>query len=332
MSLDGKILQIAADRYRKNKTRREDAAQRRLHHAYQEMPRLREIDRALRETMLATLERALRHGGDPEAELRVIEAQNLKLQAERAALLKQNGYAPEDMDETPACALCDDTGYVNGAPCSCLMDIYRTVQREELSSLLMLGEETFDTFQLDYYDDTVRDAATGETARQNMAYNYELCLHYARRFGPQSPNLFLNGGTGLGKTFLSTCIAKTVSEKGFSVVYDTATSIFSKFEAEKFSRRAEEDPDETQRYLSCDLLILDDLGTEMTTSFTVSALYTLINTRLTAGKKTVVSSNYSLQDLRQKYSPQIMSRLEGEYDILTFYGSDIRILKKSSEK
>jgi len=332
MSLDGQILKIAADRYRENKIRREDTARRRLMRAYQELPRLREIDRSLRETMLTALERALRHGGDPEAELHVIEAQNLKLQEERAALLKNNGYAPDEMDETPACALCDDTGYVNGVPCSCLMDIYRAVQREELSSLLLLGEETFDTFQLDYYDDTVRDTVTGETARQNMAYNYEVCLHYARRFGPQSPNLFLNGSTGLGKTFLSTSIAKTVSEKGFSVVYDTAASIFAKFEAAKFSRRAEEDPDETRRYLSCDLLILDDLGTEMTTSFTVSALYTLINTRLTAGKKTVVSSNYSLQDLRQKYSLQIMSRLEGEYDILTFYGTDIRILKKSSEK
>lgn len=329
MSLDGKILQTALDRFRDRKARREEVAKRRLEKTYEELPRLRALDRALRETMLETVERAMRHGGNPEAELADIEKKNLQLQAQRAVLLESAGYAPDYADDAPACSHCSDTGYVRGMPCSCLMDIYREVQREELSSMLLLGEETFDSFRLDYYDDTVRDSVTGETARQNMKSNYELCFHYANKFCQSSPNLFLNGGTGLGKTFLSTCIAKTVSEKGFSVVYDTAASLFAKFEAEKFGRGWDgEQRDETRRYLDCDLLILDDLGTEMTTNFTVSALYTLINTRLTTGKKTVISSNYAIADLRQKYSPQIMSRLEGEYEILPFYGKDIRMIKK----
>jgi len=163
-----------------------------------------------------------------------------------------------------------------------------------------------------------------------MEMNYDICWKYAIGFGAESGNLFLIGEPGLGKTFLSTCIAKVVSENGHAVVYDTAQNLFARFEVEKFGRS--DDPEATQtdinRYLSCDLLILDDLGTEMTTSFVVSTLYTLINTRLLRKKPTIISANYSLEALASKYSPQIMSRLEGEYEVLTFFGRDIRKLKK----
>ena len=136
---------------------------------------------------------------------------------------------------------------------------------------------------------------------------------------------------GLGKTFLSACIARTVSESGFSVVYDTAANVFAQFEARKFQRDSQdgqEAKDETRRYLNCDLLILDDLGSELTTQFTQSALYELVNTRLVGEKQTVISSNLSMEDVARRYSPQIASRLEGEYHVLHFFGDDIRLLKK----
>ena len=159
-----------------------------------------------------------------------------------------------------------------------------------------------------------------------MEIIYETCVEYARKFGKNSMNLFFNGAPGLGKTFLSACIAHVVSENGYSVVYDMASSVFSRFEDVKFLRT--EDPEEARsevkRYLECDLLIFDDLGTEMTTQFTVSALYEIINTRLITGKKTIVSSNLTLDELSRRYSEQIMSRLEGEYQVLTFRGDDIR--------
>jgi DNA replication protein DnaC len=166
-----------------------------------------------------------------------------------------------------------------------------------------------------------------------MEIIYEICVEYSRKFGENSKNLFFIGAPGLGKTFLSACIARVVADKGYSVVYDMATSIFSKLEEEKF--RKTDDPEETletrteiKRYLECDLLILDDLGTEMVTSFTISALYELINTRLITNRKTIVSSNYSIEDLKRRYTEQIMSRLEGEYQVLTFRGDDIRKIKK----
>ena len=142
-------------------------------------------------------------------------------------------------------------------------------------------------------------------------------------------NLFFIGPPGLGKTFLSACIARVVADKGFSVVYDTASSIFTKFEDDQFGRS--DNPDvpnearqEIKRYMECDLLILDDLGTEFITKVTVSALYDLVNTRLMTNKKTIVSSNLSLNDLDKVYTEQIMSRLEGEYHVLFFEGEDIR--------
>ena len=144
-------------------------------------------------------------------------------------------------------------------------------------------------------------------------------------------NLFLTGDPGLGKTFLSACIARTVSEGGRSVVYDTAGNIFAQFEAKKFlrdSQDGQEARDETRRYLNCDLLILDDLGSELTTQFTQSALYELINSRLVAGLHTVISSNLTMEEAARRYSPQIASRLDGEYHLLEFFGDDIRLLKK----
>ena len=168
----------------------------------------------------------------------------------------------------------------------------------------------------------------------NMEFVKDTCWMYSNKFGQSSKNFFLTGKTGLGKTFLSTCIAKVVSEKGFSVVYDTANSVFSKFEEEKFSKYDDisEVKSDINRYMSCDLFILDDLGTEMTTAFTISAFYNLINTRLVSGKKTIISSNLAPEDIIKRYSPQIASRILGEYQVLKFTGKDIRLIKNYGGK
>ena len=161
---------------------------------------------------------------------------------------------------------------------------------------------------------------------------YEVCLNYAQKFGRfHFKNLFLTGAPGLGKTFLSACIARSVSEQGFSVVYDTAGNIFAQFENRKFQRDAEgvqTARDETRRYLNCDLLILDDLGSEMTTAFVHSALYQIVNTRLMERRSTIISTNLTPGELARRYTPQIASRIEGEYTLLPFAGEDIRRLKK----
>lgn len=331
MAYEQNVLRRATERLEDQRRRREDQQNARRREIYAAIPRVAEIDRQLRRTIVDIIAASLRQGNDPVPAIGVIRDKNLDLQAERAELLVAHGYPADALDDKPACSKCNDTGWRGAVMCQCLKNLCAQEQIKELSKLLDLGEQSFDTFSLDVYSPSPW-RGSGISPRENMEMVYEICLNYAQKFGRfYFNNLFLSGAPGLGKTFLSACIARTVSENGFSVVYDTAVNIFSRFEDKKFSRDAEdtrEARDETRRYLSCDLLILDDLGSEMTTPFVQSALYTLINSRLTADRRTVISSNLSMEDVRRRYAPQIASRLEGEYRVLPFFGEDIRLLRK----
>jgi len=204
--------------------------------------------------------------------------------------------------------------------------LYKEEQKASLTNLFKLGDETFDNFNLLFYDETLVTDSGTIFPRESMKIVFDTCVEYAHKFGEGSQNLLFLGATGLGKTYLSACIARVVAERGHSVVYDMATVIFSKFEDVKFSRTddLEDKRDEIKRYLECELLIIDDLGTELVTAFTVATLYEVINTRLITGKSTIVSSNLTVDDLYSRYSEQIASRLEGEYHVLKFYGDDVR--------
>ncbi len=331
MAYEQAVLRAAKERLANRRRQREERAEAKRREIYAALPRVAEIDRTLRRTMTELMTAALRGGNDPAPAIAALREKNMDLQVERAELLTTHGYRPDDPEGTPYCALCGDSGWVRGVMCSCLKELCAQAQIKELSRLLDLGEQSFDTFDMEYYS-PLPWAGSGIAPRENMEMVFEICGDYARKFGRYYfNNLFLTGAPGLGKTFLSACIARTVSENGFSVVYDTAVNIFAQFEAQKFGKDLDdtrEARDETRRYLYCDLLILDDLGSEMTTPFVQTALYTLINTRLMSNKKTVISSNLSMDDVRRRYSSQIASRLEGEYRALPFFGDDIRLLRK----
>ena len=333
MAYDGKVMREALQRFEEDKQRRASQAAARRQRIYREVPRLEEIEQQLRGTMGRIMAQALRRGEDPVPAIQRLRAENLSLQQERAQLLTAHGYPADALDDKPACPKCSDTGWVGANMCACLKALCTEEQIRELSKLLDLGEQSFDSFSLDYYS-PLPWPGESLSPRENMEFIFDVCSSYARKFGRfYFRNLFLTGAPGLGKTFLSACIARTVSESGFSVVYDTAVNIFTRFEEQKFARdrlEAGEAKDETRRYLGCDLLILDDLGSELSTPFVQSALYTLINTRLTADKRTVISSNLTMDQVRARYTPQIASRLEGEYRVLPFYGEDIRLLRKQT--
>lgn len=331
MGYEAAVLRRAAKRLAQRRRQREEEQERRRREICAQLPRVAEIDRELKGTIYQIIAASLREGRDPAPSIKVIRDRNLDLQAEKARLLTEHGWPADALDDKPACPRCGDTGWVGASMCSCLRQLCAQEQIAELSKLLDLGEQSFDTFSLDFYSPL---PWPGEelSPRENMEFILEVCSNYARKFGKfYFHNLFLTGAPGLGKTFLSACIARTVSEQGFSVVYDTAVNVFARFEEQKFARDREEAgeaKDETRRYLGCDLLILDDLGSELTTPFVQSALYTLINSRLSADRRTVISSNLSMDQVRQRYTPQIASRLEGEYRVLPFYGDDIRLLRK----
>ncbi len=329
MSVDGKIMRRARARLDARRQEAADTLEQRTREVYRKVPRVEQLDRQLRATMLQTISLTMKGEQDALEAIARVREQNLALQEERTQAIVQAGYPADYLEEAPFCPRCRDTGLLpGGTTCPCLKLLYNEEQQKELSSLLKLGEETFDSFNLDWYSD--KPEADGISPRALMDLAYEGCLRYAQGFGPRSVSLLLTGGTGLGKTFLSTCIARVVAEKGYSVVYDTAASIFSRFEMEHFGRTGDLDAvrDDIRRYLDCDLLILDDLGTEMATAFITSALYTLVNGRLAAGKKTIISTNLTPEEIRSRYSPQIYSRIVGEYQVLRFRGQDIRLLKK----
>ena len=330
MGYDANVLRRATQRLEQGRRERRERVEGLRRDAYARQPKLERLDRQLQQTMAQLVAAALRQGEDPARAVREVRERNLAIQQERAVLLGALGLPEDALDDKPACPLCGDTGWQGAKMCRCLRELCAREQIAELSKLLDLGEQSFDTFRMDYYSQSPWPGGT--SPRENMELVYEVCLNYAQKFG-RFPirNLFLTGAPGLGKTFLSACIARTVSEKGHSVVYDTAGNIFAQFETRKFQRDSadgQEARDETRRYLNCDLLILDDLGSELVTQFTQSALYELVNSRLVGEKHTVISTNLTLEEAARRYPPQIASRLEGEYHALHFFGDDIRLLKK----
>lgn len=325
MSIDGKLLARARAALRDKRKQHEDAYEARLERTYAQSPQIRLLDAEIRETMTGLLGAALSRGGESAVE--EMRVKNMELQERRRAELVMAGFPKDYLDAGYMCPDCRDTGYSGKTMCHCLAELYKAEQRESLSNLFKIGSGTFDSFDLTLYDEATYE--TGVSPRRTMEIIYETCVEYARKFSGKSMNLFFNGAPGLGKTFLSACIARVVAEGGNSVVYDTASSMFARFEEVRFSRADddEEARSEVKRYQNCDLLIIDDLGTEMSTAFTVSTLDDIINTRLLTGKKTIVCSNLTPSDLRRRYSEHIISRLEGDYHTLTLHGRDIRMLR-----
>ena len=322
MAYSAEVIKRARQRLATAKADRESENQHRLMEAYRRVPRLWEIDKQLRLTMAVAAQAVFTQGGDTTA-LEQAKQENLSLQQERAELVNAN-FEPGFLDDAPICSQCSGSGYIGATMCECLQELCRQEQKREIS-LLSGGKENFGQFRLEYYSDQF-DPKYGASPRDIMERVYQNCHRYATFFSGNSGNLMFVGGTGLGKTFLSACIADTVADRGYSVMYETASRLFSKLEQAKFSGD-EESRKEAAKYMQCDLLILDDLGTEMPGQFVTAALYSLLNERLLSGKPMVISTNLNADEMGRRYSPQIASRLQGEFTRLTFVGDDIRLIK-----
>ncbi len=322
MAYSSEVVQRARARLAQAKEDRESENRQHLAEAYAKVPRIREIDVQLRRSMAQAAQAAFLQGSDGRELMERIRDENLALQRERARLVAQNfeeGY----LDETPICVHCGGSGYVGSTMCECLQELCRQEQKKEIS-ILSGSKETFNQFRLDYYPDRF-DPQYGASPRTIMEHNLKICRSYAFNLSAQGGNLLFNGGTGLGKTYLSACIARAVADRGYSVVYETAGRLFSNLEQAKFTP-SEASLREAEKYRSCDLLILDDLGTELPGQFVTSSLYSLVNDRLLDGKPMVISTNLNIDEMGRRYSPQIASRLHS-FQRLTFVGEDIRIQK-----
>ncbi len=323
MGYSAEVMERARARLAQAKADRESENQQHLAESYERVPRLREIDRQLRMTMAMAAQAVFTQGGDVKSAMEEVRQKNLSLQQERQQLIHlyfEEGY----LDDSPICAHCGGSGYVGASMCECLKELCRQEQKKELT-FLNVGRETFDQFRLDYYADAV-DPKLGVNIRSVMEKTFQTCRRYAHTFTERSGNLLFSGDTGLGKTFLSACIARSVADRGYSVVYESAGHLFSALERAKFSGE-EQAREDVKKYSICDLLIIDDLGTEMPGQFVTSALYNLVNDRLLAGKPMIISTNLNTEDLAKRYSPQIASRLRGSFTRVAFLGEDIRVKK-----
>ena len=323
MAYSAEVVKRARARLAQAKADRESENNQHLAEAYAQLPRLRQIDRQLRQTMALAAQAVFADGGDVKAAMEEVKQANLFLQKERETLIAlhfEEGY----LDDSPICDRCGGSGYVGSQMCECLQELCRQEQKKELT-LLSGGKESFSQFRLDYYSDRY-DNKFGASPRAIMDRNFQNCRRYATTFTTNSGNLLFVGGTGLGKTFLSACIARVVAEKGFSVAYESASHLFAKLEKDRFN------PDEdshraVEKLYNADLLIIDDLGTELPGNFVTAALYALVNDRLLAKRPMVISTNLTVDEIGRRYSPQIASRLQGSFQGLTFVGEDIRIIQ-----
>ena len=323
MAYSLEVVQRARARLAQAKEDRESENRQHLAQAYARVPRIREIDMELRRTMAQAAQAAFLQGTDGRELLEQVRRENLSLQEERAWLAAEH-FEEGFLDDSPICSSCGGSGYVGSNMCECLRELCRQEQKKEIS-ILSGGKESFHQFRLDYYPDRV-DSRYGASPRAIMERNFQNCKRYALTFSPNSGNLLFVGGTGLGKTFLSACVARAVADRGYSVVYETASHLFAKLEQAKFNP-TEDTRREAARFIDCDLLIIDDLGTEMPGQFVTAALYSLLNDRILAGKPMVISTNLNVEEMSRRYSPQIASRLHGGFTRLTFVGDDIRVMK-----
>ena len=324
MAYSAEVVRRARAQLAQEKEDRESENRKHLAEAYAKVPRIKEIDLELRRTMAKAAQAAFLQGSDGRDLMEQVRQSNLELQQERA-ILAMEYFEPGYLEERPICDSCGGSGYIGTSMCECLLELCRQEQKREVS-ILSGSKDTFSQFRLDYYPDQI-DRNLGLNIRSVMEKTFQTCRRYAQFFTEKSGNLLLSGNTGLGKTFLSACIARTVADRGYSVVYESAGHLFTHMERAKFAND-EAAREICRRYTDCDLLIVDDLGTEMPGQFTTAALYNLINDRLLAAKPMIISTNLTVDDMLKRYSPQIASRLRGSFDRIPFVGEDIRVLKK----
>lgn len=325
MAFDKNIAASVAESFGAKKQAREELILKRRSELYIKIPELKALEDEIAKVSFKTFLKVA-DGFDPDKAAVSIKEEVDSLTAKRDALIKGASYDKYYLNPPYDCPLCKDEGFLDNSYCHCFRKelIKRTFAESNLANL---SDSTFDNFSLNWYSD---EAAEGEISpRKNMEKVLAECITYAENFESINDNLLLTGPSGLGKTFLSSCIAAKLINEGVNVIYQSSSVVFSLLDRVKFSKNVSEaDLYTAERLLDSDLLILDDLGTEFITEFSVSELFRIINTRILTGKKTVINTNLSLADLKKIYSERILSRIIGNFVILKFYGKDIRFLKR----
>lgn len=306
------------------------ALERKKQDVYSKIPEIADINNTIASMSIQTAKESL--NGVP-ADIGKLRSDIDDLVNRRKSLLIINGYPADYLEPSYDCEDCKDTGFIGGEKCHCFRQAEIDILYSQSNISPLLKRENFDTFSFEYYSNEEVDPVSRKTPLENIDEVVDICYSYVRNFGAENKNLLFMGETGVGKTFLTNCIANELLKRSYSVIYMPAIKLFDMLANFSFHTKNTNTYDYTpHELLNCDLLIIDDLGTELSNSFTNSAFFNCINERLIRQKATIVSTNLSIEDLNEVYSERILSRITGNYTILKIFGDDIRLLKRNKNK
>lgn len=303
--------------------------EKRKENLYELSPRAKQIERE-QATLSIKVVKAVLTGANKKIEIEKLKKNNLKLQAELESILERYGFKKNYLQEWYQCDICKDKGDIDGKMCSCMRTLLKQTAYDRLNSISPLELSDFNDFSLKYYPKMLSEDSQ-KNAYEQMKKILEICKKYSESFSTDSKSLLFQGNPGLGKTHLSLSIAKRVIEKGFGVVYVSSSTIFKQLEKERFTGNEYLNSDTEQSMLDCDLLIIDDLGTEFSTKFITAEIFNIINSRILKSKPTIINTNLSMKALQDKYDIRTISRIIGEFSRFDFIGNDIRQIKKMSK-
>ncbi len=326
MSKSNIFKEVMAE-YSQKKLKNEATAERNLKIVYKKVPRIEEVHNELYKIGFKITKELLKKDVDGQVLINKLKEETEKLHKEEKDLLIKNGYPEDFLKPKYSCQLCKDTGYIDNEKCQCLKQSLITKYYDMSNVKTIIKKENFDTFDLRFYSTEKQEG--GISPSDNIKGIYKTALEFCSKFPNKFSNFLLYGDVGLGKTFICNCISKEILDKGYTVLYVTAPDIFKTLEDYRFNRSSMNKPEFYISLLTTvDLLVIDDLGTEVSTVVTNSELFNIINSRHIAEKHTIISTNLSPKDLEDKYSHRIISRFVGNYEMIKFIGSDIRALKK----
>ncbi len=311
--------------YEQKQLDNEHQLKRRYEEAYARIPRLRDIDDQISSLSLSRA-RCMLDGDD--AALSTLKAELSELISEKKDVLTSFGYPENYLERHYSCPDCQDTGYINTDKCHCFKKAIVDLLYTQSNLQEILKVENFDNCCLDFYSCNHIDPLTGRSSRESILTALRTCREFAETFSDDSRSILLYGDTGVGKTFLSHCIAKELIDSAHSVIYFSAAQLFDFFAKNTFGKKEDTDADAFEHIYSCDLLIIDDLGTELTNAFTTSQLFICLNERILRNKSTIISTNLALEDIKAIYSERVFSRISSNFTMLRLTGDDIRIQKK----
>jgi DNA replication protein DnaC len=312
--------------YEQKQLHNHDVLENRRQEIYRKVPGYQELDLSISRLSIAQAKARLLEN-ESSGQFQEYQHQMQRLIAEKRELMTRYGYPEDYLDPVYQCPDCQDTGYIQGQKCHCLQKAIVDLLYAQSHLEDILKKENFQNFSFDYYSPKYIDPKSGRSSLAVMKEAYSSCQNFVQNFDSEFHNLFLYGDTGIGKTYLSNCIAKELIESAHSVIYFSAFELFDELADIRF-QKGENEHSLAEYIYDCDLLIIDDLGTELVNSFVTSQLFLCLNERILRRKSTIISTNLSLGALTDTYSERIFSRITSNYTMLKLIGDDIRIKKK----